>query len=416
MEAMSTKSNYSKSIKKYIVAFLFLFITFFLAFLASTNVSAAAGTLTISIPDTISLDILPSTSGTFASTSSNITVRTTYAHGYTLGIAASTANSNALINTSSSSKTIPSITSAISESTFSSSSSYNNKWGYSPSKYNSSANTNYLVAPTSTTIATLDKTTVANSTDNSYAIKLGTRIDSTLAPGTYENTFVFTVTANATPYSITYVANTSDTVTSMPSPNPQTGETFATSVNISNIIPARDGYVFKGWCSTQTADDAPCTGTRYNPNGEGTDLSWSIDQTATTNTLNLYAMWERACLPVSGNMQDFDEHNDYCTTSGTLTDQRDGSTYTVSNINGRWWMTQNLRITGTISAAGSNFEGESFNVSTADLTAGDSYTEPRSHYDDDTTYGAYYNYCAASAGTVCNDTEQKTATSDTVTA
>ena len=432
MEAMSTKSNYSKSIKKYTVVFLFLFITFFLPFLISTNVSAAAGVLTISIPDTISLDILPSTSGTFASTSSNITVRTTYAHGYTLGIAASTANSNALINTTSSSKTIPSITSAISESTFSSSSSYNNKWGYSPSKYNSSANTNYLVAPTSTTIATLDKTTVANSTNNSYAIKLGARIDSTLTPGTYENTFVFTVTANATPYTITYVANTSDTVTSMPSPNPQTGETFATSVNISNTIPARDGYVFKGWCSTQTADDAPCTGTRYNPNGEGTDLSWSIDQTATTNTLNLYAMWERDVII----MQTMSESDCVTESPTSVVDARDGETYLVQRLaDGNCWLLDNLRLDPT-SVNLANLIGNT-NASTQTLTyfkngggsgqypatgvnttwtssSDNKQVEPKvvTTYKDTTvtSYGAgsgkvgvYYNYCAASAGSYCYD-------------
>ena len=273
-----------------------------LSLLSLDDVSAVPGTLTISIPDTISLDVLPSASGTFASTSSNITVRTTYAHGYTLGIAAKTANSNALINTNDSSKTIPSITSSVSESDFSSSTSYNNKWGYSPSKYNSATNTNYLVAPTSTTMATLDKTSAANSTDNTYTIKLGARIDGTLAPGTYENTFVFTVTPNATPYTINYNQNTTDTVTNMPTPNPQTGETFATTVNISNTVPARDGYLFKGWCNAQVADGATCSGTTYNPDGGGTSLSWTIDQTAVTNTINLYAMWEAEVYDIVYNL------------------------------------------------------------------------------------------------------------------
>ena len=437
MEAMSTKSNYSKSIKKYTAAFLFLFITFFLPFLISTNVSAAAGTLTISIPDTISLDILPSASGTFASTSSNITVRTTYAHGYTLGIAASTANSNALINTSSSSKTIPSITSAISESTFSSSSSYNNKWGYSPSKYNSSANTNYLVAPTSTTIATLDKTTVANSTNNSYAIKLGARIDSTLTPGTYENTFVFTVTANATPYTINYNANTTDTVTSMPSPNPQTGETFATSINISNTVPARDGYNFKGWCTAQVADGAACTGTRYNPNGEGTDLSWSIDQTATTNTLNLYAMWEADVIA----MQTMSESDCVTESPTSVVDVRDGETYLVQRLaDGNCWLLDNLRLdpttvtlanlVGNTNASNTtlnylkNGGGSSPYTATAVNTtwassSDNKYDEPKvvTTYKDTTvtSYGAgsgkigvYYNYCAASAGSYCYTSSSST--------
>ena len=287
--------NLTNTIKSKI--FLILCTSFLLlfSFFNASSVSAA-DTLTISIPDTISLDVLPSASGTFASTSSNITARTTYTHGYTLGIKASSANNNALINTSNSSKTIPSITSSISENDFSSSASYNNKWGIKPSKLNSSSNTNYLPAPTSTSLTVLDKTTAANSTNNSYTIGLGTKVDSTQTPGTYENTFVFTVTANGAPYTINYNANTADTVTNMPSPNPQTGETFATSINIASTVPARNGFNFKGWCTAQVADGATCTGTTYNPNGGGTNLSWAIDQTAATNTLTLYAMWGKEAM------------------------------------------------------------------------------------------------------------------------
>ena len=416
-----------------------LVFSFVSAFLISSNVSAAAGTLTISIPDTISLDILPSASGTFASTSSNITVRTTYAHGYTLGIAASTANSNALINTSSSSKTIPSITSAISESTFSSSSSYNNKWGYSPSKYNSSANTNYLVAPTSTTIATLDKTTVANSTNNSYAIKLGARIDSTLTPGTYENTFVFTVTANATPYTINYNANTTDTVTSMPSPNPQTGETFATSVNISNTTPTRDGYTFLGWCTAVTpsvTDPSSIMSTCAEAGGSlyWSGGSWSIDQTAATNALTLYAMWG---MDVPGECTDRATCMQTITTCSTtptnVVDARDGETYKMQKLaDGNCWLLDNLRLdptSVTLAVLQGNTNASNLALSylkngggsssdqfaTAGVTSwvsGYSYSAPLVNTSNKNTtasasgsgskkIGVYYNYCAASAGTYC---------------
>ncbi len=317
------------------------------ALLNSNSVSAAPGTLTINIPDTISLDVLPSASGTFASTSSNITVRTTYAHGYTLGIAASTANSNALINTNDSSKTIPSITSAISESTFSGNTSYNNKWGYSPSKYNSATNTNYLVAPTSTTMATLDKTSAANSTDNTYTIKLGARIDGTLAPGTYENTFVFTVTANPTPYTITYNQNTTDTVTNMPSN--VNSSTYDETVTLANTVPVREGYTFKGWCTTQTADGGTCSGTTYNPDGGGTNLTWTLDQTAATNSLTIYAMWASAavgeCTDTATCMQTMSE----CpTTATTVTDARDGNTYKVQKLaDNNCWMLDNLALDPT---------------------------------------------------------------------
>ncbi|MBQ2695499.1 hypothetical protein IJG04_02565, partial [Candidatus Saccharibacteria bacterium] len=106
----------------------------------------------------------------------------------------------------------------------------------------------------------------------------------------------------------------------------------------------------------------------------------------------------------------------------TVYDRRDGSDYTVRYINGACWMTQNLRITGTISSTDSNFSTKStWNVHVSDLTAGNSYTQARSHVptatDADTsgnkpmdTYtanqlGVWYNYCAASAGTVCSQTK-----------
>ena len=99
----------------------------------------------------------------------------------------------------------------------------------------------------------------------------------------------------------------------------------------------------------------------------------------------------------------------------TVIDRRDGSDYTVRYINHNCWMNQNLRITGTISATDSNFEGADFNTKVNDLTSGNSYTEARSYLPTDAEIsasgltakqlGAWYNYCAASAGEVCSQTQ-----------
>ena len=100
----------------------------------------------------------------------------------------------------------------------------------------------------------------------------------------------------------------------------------------------------------------------------------------------------------------------------TLPDSRDGNVYNIARIGDIYWMTDNLKIMGTISASESNFTGADFNISAGgDLTAGNTYTEPRAHFNtsdpNSATYGAHYNYCAASAGTVCSQTKQD-ATSD----
>ena len=97
--------------------------------------------------------------------------------------------------------------------------------------------------------------------------------------------------------------------------------------------------------------------------------------------------------------------------TATLIDTRDGSDYTVAKINGACWMTQNLRLSGgrTLTSADSNV-ASSWEFPNNSLTRGDSYTEARSAINSNTSYGGYYNYCAASAGTVCNDTTRQDAT------
>ena len=95
----------------------------------------------------------------------------------------------------------------------------------------------------------------------------------------------------------------------------------------------------------------------------------------------------------------------------TLTDTRDGSDYTVRYINGNCWMTQNLRLSGgrTLTSADSNV-ASSWSFPSTSLTSGNSYTDAR--YAVNSTYGGYYNYCAASAGTVCSSSTAQNATYD----
>ena len=97
-----------------------------------------------------------------------------------------------------------------------------------------------------------------------------------------------------------------------------------------------------------------------------------------------------------------------------LIDTRDGNDYSVAKINGACWMTQNLRIaSGTqLTSADSNLpEGTTYTIPSADLTSGNSYTEGRVHAgeasngESATDTGYWYNYCAASAGQVCSQTQ-----------
>ena len=380
-----------------------------------SNVHATASTINISVVDNVSLSILPtSTSGTFATSdtsTNNISVRTTNGTGYTLGIKASAEGSNALNGANSTSIPSHTVSAGISEATYSTDSTYNNTWGYRPSKLNSIANSNYLPGPTSASSPIeLDKTTSANpSTANNYNLAIGVRVDGNTAAGAYSNTFIITVVANPSIYSITYNKNTTDTVSGMPT-NVVNQETSGETVTLASNTPTRTGYTFQDWCTVQVADGAACTGTAYLPGS-----TWTIDQTASTNSLTLYARWKASCQStISGVMQTFNPCADMPDgTSGTLTDRRDGATYTAAKINGTIWMTQNLRFTGAELKVGETNVTSNRTISPyGALTSGDSYTEARKQYNNNTNYGAYYNYCAASAKTVCNSTTKADATQD----
>ena len=102
----------------------------------------------------------------------------------------------------------------------------------------------------------------------------------------------------------------------------------------------------------------------------------------------------------------------------TVKDKRDDNEYTVRYINGACWMTQNLRLSSTTESGGSRVltsadsnVTQNWSFPTGSLTSGNSYTEARSAISSNTSYGGYYNYCAASAGTVCSQT-QANATQD----
>ena len=161
----------------------------------------------------------------------------------------------------------------------------------------------------------------------------------------------------------------------------------------------RTGYVFTGWNTAA--------------NGFGTSYADGADYAVTPATgdtaITLYAQW-------APSMQDFTLAQCQSLASDvnyTVVDSRDGSDYTVRYINGACWMTQNLRLSGgrTLTSADSNVT-QNWSFPTGSLTSGGTYTEARSTISSDTSYGGYYNYCAASAGTVCNNTTEQDATQD----
>lgn len=348
----------------------------------STDVFAESITLTIP-SDPLTLDITPTDEGTFSdSNNATVSVTTDALAGYTLTVKSDNGN-NDLANGESK---IPSISSQIPESTASSNFTANS-WGYLPSKFNGSGNSDFRPGPDREP-DTLDATHAKNegSTKTDYTIKLGAKVNTQIPSGGYSNTFVFTATTNETHYTVTYHDNANGngedgeegTVTNMPE-NVKSGTTYDTTVTVGSTSPTYNGHNFLGWCDTTPTrngtenDSCPDGGHIY-----GSADSVGIAATANGNTtwtltedgdaLILYAMWQSA---EPTTMQDFgsycsqmtmDDGNNGNGITIMLTDTRDNSQYKVAKLkDGRCWMVDNLK-----------------------YATGVSYT--------DSTYGGYYTY------------------------
>lgn len=160
----------------------------------------------------------------------------------------------------------------------------------------------------------------------------------------------------------------------------------------------------------------------WNTEADGSGTTYVDSETFTytsplgSDTIILYAQWGQNFLDDVTYMQDLTAtqcSDSYDGATAALKDRRDNNTYTVAKINGNCWMTQNLRLSSgrTLTPADSNVDSN-WSFPSTSLTSGDSFTAARSLISDDTSYGGYYNYCAASAGTVCDDTTIEDATQD----
>ena len=121
----------------------------------------------------------------------------------------------------------------------------------------------------------------------------------------------------------------------------------------------------------------------------------------------VYAKW---ILDV-GSIQNFTNAQCQSLASDTevlATDLRDNNQYTLRYINGNCWMTQNLRLAGgtVLTPLDSNVTSNYTIPTTPFEGNAESLTEGRVQISSYSDYGGYYNYCAASAGTVCIDSNE----------
>ena len=108
-------------------------------------------------------------------------------------------------------------------------------------------------------------------------------------------------------------------------------------------------------------------------------------------------------LPFGGISSMQEMTSEFCSTtavreSTTLTDTRDSNTYTVKKLaDGKCWMTENLRIANkTITSADSNVTSD-FTIPASSISGFSIYDTNNAYVD--STYGGYYTFYTATAGT-----------------
>ncbi len=202
-----------------------------------------------------------------------------------------------------------------------------------------------------------------------------------------------TVTANFTKnsYTVTFASNTGGTVNRTSQSVPY-GTAISVSGNsvttngVATTATASSGYIFKDWTngcgSTMPANDCIIT--------------------ATWNKVEPMQTYTASQCQANASSQ-----------AVTLEDSRDGKSYRTRYINGVCTMIDNLAIGKGQAMTPSNTNiASNWTMPQTDLTTGDnSYTQAEIH-EGSGDQGNWYNYCAATAGTICTSSNSTNATYD----
>ena len=252
---------------------------------------------------------------------------------------------------------------------------------------------------TSYATPTWTKNSGATGTLNSTS---GTSVTYTM--GTTNDTITATSTASNVNQTITLYTTGGASSITLNGTSRTNGQTMRLACGTYNLTGSfSSGYEFSSWSKSGSGSIAN-TGT--------------LSTTYTVNGTGSITLNGKSSIPPTptGYMQDFTPAQClyYANSSNyTLRDRRDNNRYTVRYINGNCWMTQNLRLSSgrTLTSADSNVLS-SWYFSTSGFTYAGSYTQANSFNTRNTSYGYFYNYCAATAGTICQESSAEEATYD----
>lgn len=355
---------------------------------------ASDASVSINLPASIDFDsVTPTPDGATTTATADLTVTTTNSASYSLYLYSSDGDNSLRPKISANTSSIIATAGGVGLTL---SSLKPNTWGYNLGTSAPTDSTTYSAVPTDNTTPIQTKNTSStNSANDTYTMSFGAKVDTAIPSGAYSNTLTIAVVAEPAMVTVAFNGNgaTSGSMSSIKIP-------AGGSQTLPSNTFTRDSYVFNGW---NTAS-----------NGSGTSYADGANYTASTSyagqTVTLYAQWR---LPINQlddvtYMQDLTAS--HCTNSdngaaATLRDRRDNNSYTIKKIKNSCWMVQNLRLaSGTRLTSTYSNVASSYTMPTAQLAGNEIlFNVGQMQMSTNTTYGGYYNFCAASAGTVCNE-------------
>lgn len=284
-------------------------------------------------------------------------------------------------------------------------------------------NSSYLSNPTGSgtyrwgQTVTIGVTKTANETCYSYSAPTWSRTSGSGTLNSTSGTSVsFTMgTSNATVTATNSRSNVNQTITLRTSGGASSitlngtsrtnGQTMSIACGTYNLTGSfNSGYGFSSWSATAgTIGNTSSLSTTYKVTGPA---NITLTGKQLVNYLDdVTYMQDLTAAQCSGSSDG---------ATATLRDRRDNNTYTIAKINGNCWMTQNLRLSGgrTLTSADSNVASSWYFPNTSLTSGDDSYTDAYSTISSNTSYGGYYNFCAASAGTNCQSSTKYNTTYD----
>ena len=238
---------------------------------AESKVSlSVAPVISLSLQDTVAVEVTPTQDGTFSSNTAALSISTNNETGYSLYMATSNGENTLTSQNPGTSNVISAVNGG--DNGVTSSNFGNNTWGYNLSQEAVSDATAYKAVPTATGDTALISTSSPTEADT-YNLTFGTKVDTSLPSGTYSNDVVVSVVANPA-----YVVPTISMMTEM---QDVTAEICAASAEgeTATLIDARDGSDY-----TVAKINGACWMTQ--------NLRLAGGQTLTSEESNIVGSWE----------------------------------------------------------------------------------------------------------------------------